>query len=111
MDAADPIIIENLSGIIIDMNRQAEKEYGWKRDELIGKSIRSLIPPEQYSWADRLRERCRRREEVRNWESIRQDQKGRIFSVLLTAFQCATKCAIGLGGSIMASLERHSSGV
>jgi PAS domain S-box-containing protein len=86
MDAADPIIIENLSGIIIDMNREAEKEYGWQRHELIGKSVRSLIPPKQYSWADRLRERCRRGEEVRNWEGIRQDQKGRTFSVLLTAF-------------------------
>lgn len=86
MDAADPIIIENLSGTIIDMNRQAEREYGWKRHELIGKSIRSLIPPARYAWADRLRERCRRGEEVRNWEGMRQDQKGRIFSVLLTAF-------------------------
>ncbi len=86
MDAADPIIIENLAGTIIDMNREAEREYGWKRQALIGKSIRSLIPPEQFSWADRLRERCRRGEEVRNYESMRQDQKGRIFSVLLTAF-------------------------
>ena len=86
MDAADPIIIEDLSGIIIDMNRQAEREYGWKRSELIGKSIRSLIPPARYHWAEQLRERCRRGEEVRNWEGMRQDQKGRIFSVLVTAF-------------------------
>ena len=86
MDAADPIIIENLAGTIIDMNREAEREYGWQRHELIGKSIRSLIPPARYPWADSLRERCRRGEEVRNWEGMRQDQKGRIFSVLLTAF-------------------------
>jgi len=86
MDAADPIIIENLSGTIIDMNREAEREYGWRRGELIGKSIRSLIPSEQYSWADRLRERCRRGEEARSWEGLRQDQRGRILSVLLTAF-------------------------
>ena len=56
MDAADPIIIENLAGTIIDMNREAEREYGWKRHELIGKTILSLIPSDQYSWADRLRE-------------------------------------------------------
>jgi PAS domain S-box-containing protein len=86
MDAADPIIIENLSGIIIDMNWEAEREYGWQRQELIGKSIRSLIPPARYPWANRLRERCRRGEEVRNWEGMRIDQKGRTFSVLLTAF-------------------------
>ncbi|UCD80338.1 MAG: PAS domain S-box protein [Desulfobacterales bacterium] len=86
MDAADPIIIENLSGIIIDMNREAERKYGWKRHELIGKSIRSLIPAARHHRAKRLRERCRRGEEVRNWEGRRQDRRGRIFSVLLTAF-------------------------
>jgi PAS domain S-box-containing protein len=86
MDAADPIIIEDMTGIIIDMNREAEREYGWQRGELIGKSIRSLIPRGRYSWADCLRERCRSGEEVRNWEGVRQDQKGRIFAVLLTAF-------------------------
>ncbi len=86
MDAADPIIIEDLSGTIIDMNREAEREYGWRRQELIGKSIRSLFPPVRYQRADRLRERCRRGEEVRNWEGMRQDQRGRIFSVLVTAF-------------------------
>ena len=86
MDAADPIIIENLSGTIIDMNREAERKFVWQRQELIGKSIHSLIPPGGYQRAESLRERCRRGEEVRNWEAIRQDQKGRIFSVLLTAF-------------------------
>jgi PAS domain S-box-containing protein len=86
MDAADPIIIEDLSGIIIDMNRQAEREYGWHRHELIGKSIRSLIPSARYSRADHLRQRCRRGEEVRNWEGRRQDQQGRILAVLVTAF-------------------------
>jgi len=86
MDAADPIIIENLSGTIIDMNREAERAYGWRRGELIGKSIRSMIPAVRYKWADRLRGRCLGGEEVRNWEGIRKDQKGRIFSVLLTAF-------------------------
>jgi PAS domain S-box-containing protein len=86
MDAADPIIIENLSGTIIDMNRAAEKEYRWRREELIGKSIRSLIPSARYRRAKRLRARCYRGEEVRNWEGMRRDQQGRIFSVLLTAF-------------------------
>ena len=86
MDAADPIIIEDLCGTIIDMNREAEREYGWQRHELIGKSIRSLIPTARHQRAERLRERCRGGEEVRNWEGMRQDQRGRIFSVLLTAF-------------------------
>jgi PAS domain S-box-containing protein len=86
MDAADPIVIEDMSGTIIDMNREAEREYGWQRQALIGKSILSLIPSDRHPWADRLRARCRSGKEIRNWEGMRQDQRGRIFSVLLTAF-------------------------
>ena len=45
MDAADPIVIENLTGTIIDMNRRGGKRIRMEAHELIGKSIRSLIPP------------------------------------------------------------------
>jgi PAS domain S-box-containing protein len=86
MDASDPIIIENLSGTILEMNREAERSYGWKREDLIGKSSKSIIPSERYQWAEQLRELCINGEEVRNWEGMRQDQFGRRFFVLVTAF-------------------------
>jgi PAS domain S-box-containing protein len=70
MDAADPIIIENLSGTILDMNREAECAYSWKRQDLIGKSIKSIIAPERYQWAQKLRKSCLSGEEVRNWEGM-----------------------------------------
>ena len=48
MDAADPIIIEDLSGKIVELNREAEVEsYGWSREELIGKPIDTLFLPER----------------------------------------------------------------
>jgi PAS domain S-box-containing protein len=86
MDAADPIIIEDLSGDIIEMNREAERVYGWNRDELIGKSIKILFLPERYERAMSLRERCRHGEELRNLEGIRRDKHGRTLHLLFTAF-------------------------
>jgi len=86
MDAADPIIIENLSGTIFDMNREAERAYKWKRQELIGKSIKSIIPQECHQRAEQMRRYCLNGEEVRNWEDLRQDQLGRNFFVMVTAF-------------------------
>jgi PAS domain S-box-containing protein len=86
MDSSDPIVIENLSGTIIEMNREAEIAYSWKRQDLIGKSIKSIIPQERHQWAEQLRQRCLTGEEVRNWEGMRQDQFGRKFFVLVTAF-------------------------
>ena len=92
MDAADPIIIESLSGTILDMNRQAESAYSWKRQDLIGKSIKSIIPQECHQQAEQMRQCCLNGEEVRNWEDLRQDQFGRKFFVLVTAFPLNDEC-------------------
>ena len=85
-DAADAILIEDLSGTIVEMNREAEKSYGWSRDELIGKSIKTLLLPERYQLAWQLRQQCLNGREVRNWEGYRVDKYGRVFPTLLTAF-------------------------
>ena len=85
-DAADPIIIEDLSGTIIEINREAERSYGWSRDELIGKSIKNLLLPDRYQFAWELRQQCLNGHEVRNWEGYRVDKYGRVFPTLVTAF-------------------------
>jgi len=85
-DAADSIIIEDLSGTIIEMNREAERSYGWSRDELIGTSIKNLLLPDRYQLALQLRQQCLNGEEVRNWEGYRIDKYGRVFPTLMTAF-------------------------
>jgi len=85
-DAADSIIIEDLSGTIIEMNREAERSYGWSRDELIGKSIKNLLLPDRYQLALQLRQQCLNGQEVRNWEGYRVDKYGRVFPTLMTAF-------------------------
>jgi PAS domain S-box-containing protein len=85
-DAADPIIIEDLSGTIIEINREAERSYGWSRDELIGKSIKNLLLPDRYQFAWQLRQQCLNGQEVRNWEGYRVDKYGRVFPTLVTAF-------------------------
>jgi PAS domain S-box-containing protein len=85
-DAADPIIIEDLSGTIIEINREAERSYGWSRDELIGKSIKNLLLPDRYQFAWGLRQQCLNGQEVRNWEGYRVDKYGRVFPTLVTAF-------------------------
>jgi PAS domain S-box-containing protein len=87
MDSADPIVIEDLQGNITDLNHAAESAYGWSRNDLIGKSIRTLLPSERYRFAEELRQRCRNGEIIRNWEGVRQDQSGRKYPVLVTAFQ------------------------
>lgn len=85
-DAADAILIEDMTGTIIEMNREAEQSYGWSREELIGKSIKTLLLPERYRYWWHLRKQCLSGHEVRNWEGFRVDKYGRVFPTLVTAF-------------------------
>ena len=87
MDASDPIIIEDLNGIIQDLNFEAERSYGYKREELIGKSIKTLVPKEKHPQADEILEQCVVDKEVRNIEGVRVDIKGNQIPVLLTLSQ------------------------
>jgi len=84
MDAADPILIEDLNGVVIDMNAEAELSYGWSRDELIGKPIKTIVPPDRHGQADELLERCKAGDDVRNIEGLRQTKDGGVIPVLLT---------------------------
>ena len=86
MDAADPIIIEDLSGTVVEMNREAEQAYGYSREELIGQPVTTLFIPERHDQAMQLRERCRAGEEIRNWEGARKAKNGGIIPSLVTAF-------------------------
>ncbi|MHB0867164.1 MAG: PAS domain S-box protein [Thermoleophilia bacterium] len=84
MDGSNPIIIEDLNGNVTRVNKEAERVYGWKSDELVGRPITTLDAPEYHEQSLELRERCRRGEAVRNVEGIRCDKSGRKIPVLQT---------------------------
>ncbi len=84
MDAADPIIIEDLNGIIMDVNKEAERSYGYTREELIDLPIRTLVPPERHAQAVDLLEQCLAGEKVRNVEGLRWNKNREISDVLLS---------------------------
>jgi two-component system CheB/CheR fusion protein len=84
MDGADPIIVEDLQGRIVDLNAEAERAYGWKRHELLGRNIDILVPADQRPLSRALRQRCRNAEHVRNVEVVRCAKFGETSPVLLT---------------------------
>ena len=83
-DSTDPIILEDMNGTIIEVNKEAVRSYGFSRNVLIGESIRMLVPPERHPQALELLERCLSGETIRNVEGLRWTSDGRIIDVLLT---------------------------
>lgn len=84
MEATAPILIQDRSGRIIDMNAEVERCYGWRRDELLRQPVENLVPPEYRSQHREYVARCMRGSEVRNVEGYRGTRSGDVIPVLLT---------------------------
>jgi PAS domain S-box-containing protein len=80
----DAIISEDLNGIIATWNQGAEKLYGYEAEEVIGKPISLLIPPERQDEEASILARIKRGERVEHHETIRQHKDGRRIEVSLT---------------------------
>jgi PAS domain S-box-containing protein len=80
----DAIITKNLDGIITSWNAGAEHMFGYKPEEVIGKSVTILIPPDQENEEPAILERLRRGEQVDHYETIRVRKDGTSIDLSLT---------------------------
>jgi PAS domain S-box-containing protein len=80
----DAIVGKTVRGIITDWNRGAERIFGYKPKEIIGKSILTLIPPERhYEEGDILR-KVRRGKSLDHYETVRRRKDGTLIDVSVT---------------------------
>ncbi len=84
MESIDPIFIRDLDGNIVDLNKAAEDTYGWSRDELIGKSVKTIVSASRHGVVDELHERCRRGDKVENVEALHRNKSGDAIPVLVS---------------------------
>jgi PAS domain S-box-containing protein len=82
--AQDVIIAKDLDGVIQSCNRAAERVFGYSSEELIGKPVRILIPPERQSEEDEILVRLRRGERIEHFETVRVAKDGRRLDIALT---------------------------
>ena len=80
----DAIVGKTVKGIITDWNQGAERIFGYKPKEIIGKSILTLIPRERHSEETEILRRIRRGQSVNHYETIRRRKDGRVIDVSLT---------------------------
>ena len=80
----DAIVSKDLNGVITTWNCGAEQLFGYTAEEMIGKPITTLIPPDQHNEEASIIERIRRGEHVGPYETIRQRKDGSLVDISLT---------------------------
>lgn len=80
----DAIVGMSLDGFIVSWNKGAERTYGYLADEVVGKPVTILIPPDRHNEEPAILERIRRGERVDHYETVRQRKDGRLVDISLT---------------------------
>ena len=80
----DAIVSKTLDGIVRTWNKGAERIFGWTAEEVVGKPITIIIPPDRLEEEPKILARLRAGERVDHFETIRQTKDGRLVEVSVT---------------------------
>src|SRR5204862_2344247 len=67
----DAIVGKDLNGIVTSWNVGAKRIFGYSASEMVGASIRELVPAERQSEEDQIFARIRRGERVNHMDTVR----------------------------------------
>ena len=80
----DAIVTKTLDGTITSWNESAERLFGYSEKEIVGQSVRRLIPPDRQREEDDIIARLQKGEMIKSFETIRLTKDGRLIDVSVT---------------------------
>lgn len=80
----DAIVSKDLNGIVTSWNRSAERIYGWKAEDIIGKSKALVIPPDLPNELSGILDKIKRGERIEHYETRRLHKNGTVFDVAIS---------------------------
>lgn len=80
----DAIVSKTLEGTVTSWNVGATRIFGYEPDEMIGRSIKRIVPPELQSEEDEILAKLGRGERVEHFDTVRVAKDGRRIAVSLT---------------------------
>ncbi|HEY1718113.1 MAG TPA: response regulator [Verrucomicrobiae bacterium] len=80
----DAIVSKDTNGVIVSWNKGAEHLFGYTAEEVVGKSVTVLIPPDHLNEEPEILSRIRRGEFVRHYETVRRCKNGTLIDISLT---------------------------
>jgi diguanylate cyclase (GGDEF)-like protein/PAS domain S-box-containing protein len=109
VESSDDAIFGNtLEGIITSWNPGAERLYGYSADEILGKHISILFPPERQSEVSKVLEKIGHTGEINSYETVRMAKDGRriYVSVTVSPVRDSSGNIIGTSGIVRDITER-----
>jgi PAS domain S-box-containing protein len=82
--SSDAIISKDMDGKITHWNQGAEQLYGYSSEEVIGKSIALLMPPERADDFSNIMQKLREGGRIEHYETVRQRKDGTRLDVSLS---------------------------
>src|SRR5262249_35007041 len=80
----DAILSKDLNGIIATFNQGAERLFGYKAEEAVGKPVTILMPSDRQHEEAEILARIRRGEPVRHYETVLRRKDGTLVDISLT---------------------------
>ncbi len=81
----DAIFAKDLNGLFLSWNKGAERLYGYRAHEVIGKHVSILTPPDRTDEVDRIIDILKSGERVEHYETIRLTKFGQEIHISLRA--------------------------
>ena len=79
--AQDAIYSKKLDGTIMAWNAEAERLFGYSSSEVLGKSVRMIIPSEKSQEERKILDKLRSGERVQHFETVRATKEGKLIRV------------------------------
>ena len=98
----DAIVSKNLDSTVRSWNRAAERMFGYSADEMIGRSIRTIIPEDRWSEEDDVLRQLRRGNKADHYETVRRRKDGTTLPVSLTISPIYSAAGSVIGASKIA---------
>jgi PAS domain S-box-containing protein len=98
----DAIISKSIDGIITSWNRGAERLFGYAPDEVIGRSILVIVPPDRRDEESMILSRLWRGERIDHFETRRIAKDGHLVDVSITVSPIRDHRGIIVGASKVA---------
>jgi PAS domain S-box-containing protein len=98
----DAIVSKDLNGIIATWNKGAQRLFGYGAEEVVGKSITILIPPDRLHEEVGILDRIRRGEPIEHFETQRLRKDGSLVDISLSISPVTDETGAIIGASKIA---------